>query len=62
MKKLIIILLFITSGLIGVIIAMNEQKKECKCDEIKERQILTQLEIDLIHVKRVQQNWDRHLK
>ena len=34
----------------------------CKCDEIREQQILTQLEIDLIHVKRVQQNWDRHLK
>lgn len=34
----------------------------CECDEIRERQILTQLEIDLIHVKRVQQNWDRHLK
>lgn len=35
---------------------------KCECDEIKEKQILTQLEMDLIHVKLVQQNWNRHLK
>jgi len=38
------------------------QFNKCECDEIKQKQILTQLQMDLIHVKRVQQNWDRHLK
>ena len=28
--------------------------------EIKEKQILTQLEMDLIHVKLVEKNWDRY--
>jgi len=57
MTKLIIIL---ASALITYENTIEFNK--CECDEIKQKQILTQLEIDLIHVKRVQQNWDRHLK
>ena len=57
MKKLIIIL---ASALITY--EHTIEFNTCECDEIKEKQILTKLEIDLIHVKRVQQNWDRHLK
>ena len=36
------------------------QFNKCECDEIKEKQILTQLEIDLIHVEMVKKNWDRY--
>jgi len=57
MSKLIIIL---ASALITY--EHTIEFNTCECDEIRERQILTQLEIDLIHVKRVQQNWNRHLK
>lgn len=31
-------------------------------EKIKQKQILTELETQLILQKRVQQNWDRHLK
>lgn len=55
--KLILILI---SGLITYEHTIKYNK--CNCDEIREKQILTQLEIDLIHTKRVQQNWDRYLK
>ena len=53
------------SFILGVCVALVilwQTKEECPCDKIREQQRLTQLEIDLIHVKRVQQNWDRHLK
>lgn len=57
MTKLIIIL---ASALITYEHTIEFNK--CECDEIMERQILTQLEIDLIHAKLVKKNWDRHLK
>ena len=53
------------SFILGVLITLailEQTKQECPCNKLREQQILTQLEIDLIHVKRVQQNWDRHLK
>ena len=55
----------ILSFIFGVLLtlAILEQKKEeCLCDKLREQQILTQLEIDLVHAKRVQQNWDRYTK
>lgn len=53
------------SFILGVLITLailEQTKEECPCDKIREQQRLTQLEIDLIHTKRVQQNWDRYLK
>lgn len=61
MKKLLTYLVLIGLSISATYYFTKEFNK-CECDEIKEKQILTQLEIDLIHVKRVQQNWDRHLK
>ena len=55
MKK-VILMIFVISATYYITKELNP----CECDEIKEKQILTQLEIDLIHVKRVQQNWDRY--
>lgn len=55
----------IISFIFGVLITLailEQTKEECPCDKLREKQILTQLEIDLIHVKRVQQNWDRYNK
>ena len=53
------------SFILGVCVALVilwQTKEECPCDKIREQQRLTQLEIDLIHTKRVQKNWDRYLK
>lgn len=56
------ILLSFIFGVLITLAILEQTKEECPCDKIKEKQKLTQLEIDLIHTKRVQQNWDRHLK
>ena len=61
MKKLLIYLFLIALSILTTYY-FTKKLNPCECDEIKQKQILTQLEIDLIHVKRVQQNWDRHLK
>jgi hypothetical protein len=61
MKRLILSV-SVTLLCVGVTYYITKQLNPCECYEIREKQILTQLEIDLIHVKRVQQNWDRHLK
>lgn len=39
---------------------ITKQLNPCQCDEIREKQILTELETQLILQKRIQQNWDRH--
>lgn len=61
MKKVITYLTFISFSILATYYYTKELNP-CECDEIKEKQILTQLEMDLIHVKLVQQNWNRHLK
>lgn len=59
MKKLITYLTLIILSILATYYYTKELNP-CECDEIKEKQILTQLEMDLIHVKLVQQNWNRH--
>ncbi len=61
MKKLLTYLVLISLSVLATYY-FTKELNPCECDEIREQQILTQLEIDLIHVKRVQQNWNRHLK
>lgn len=48
--------------LISALITYEHTKdlNPCHCNEIKEKQILTQLEIDLIHIEMVKKNWDRY--
>lgn len=46
---------------VGVTYYITKQLNPCQCDEIREKQILTELETELILQKRIQQNWDRHL-
>ena len=45
---------------VGVTYYITKQLNPCQCDEIREKQILTELETQLILQKRIQQNWDRH--
>lgn len=59
MKKLIL-MIFVISLSISATYYITKELNPCECDEIKEKQILTQLEMDLIHVKMVKQNWDRY--
>ena len=59
MKK-IILAIFIIILSISATYYITIRLNPCECDEIKEKQILTQLEIDLIHVEMVKKNWDRY--
>ncbi len=59
MKKLILIV-SATLLCVGVTYYITKQLNPCHCDEIREKQILTELETELILQKRIQQNWDRH--
>ncbi len=59
MKKLILVILTIILS-ISATYYITKQMNQCHCDEIKEKQILTQLEIDLIHIEMVKKNWDRY--
>jgi hypothetical protein len=61
MKKILTYLVLIGLSILATFY-FTKELNPCECDEIKEKQILTQLEMDLIHVKLVQQNWNRHLK
>lgn len=45
---------------VGATYYITKQLNPCQCDEIREKQILTELETQLILQKRIQQNWDRH--
>ena len=59
MKKLILAIFTIILS-ISATYYITKQMNPCECDEIKEKQILTQLEIDLIHIEMVKKNWDRY--
>ncbi len=61
MKKILTYLALIGLSILATYY-FTKEFNPCECDEIKEKQILTQLKMDLIHVRMVQQNWERHLK
>ena len=60
MKKIILIIFVISLSILATYY-ITKKLNPCECDEIKEKQILTQLEMDLIHVKLVEKNWNRYL-
>jgi len=61
MKRLILSV-FATLLCVAATYHITKQLNPCECNEIREKQILTKLEKDLIHVKMVQQNWERYSK